>query len=939
MKKGILFFIIQFAILASKAQVTSESLNRIDLAGEWSFAIDSSDIGIAQQWYAKNFPDKIHLPGSMASNNKGYDVTADTKWTGNFSRSDYYTDPSYAPYRKPGNIKVPFWLQPVKYYAGAAWYTRTVTIPSDWKKSHVALFLERCHWETRLWIDGEERGMRNALGAPHEYALDFLSPGKHRISIRIDNRIKDINPGIDAHSISDNTQTNWNGIVGKLYMENRPLIYVSDVQVFPDIEQKKIRIKTTLVNISGNVSTIPVHYAVKNVNFKTKTAQPEQEKMITVQKDSSIIESELSMGDEMQTWDEFHPNVYSLQVNIGNDRKEVMFGMRSFKANGQVFEVNGRRIFLRGTLECAIFPLTGFPPTDTTAWLRIFKIARSYGLNHLRFHSWCPPEAAFEAADKTGFYLSIECSAWATVGDGMPIDEFIYKESEDIVRHFGNHPSFCMMPYGNEPGGKNDTDYLRAFVNYWKEKDSRRLYTTASGWPFIPENDYNVDPNPRIQLWGAGVKSIINSKPPSADYNWDTQLPSHTIPTVSHEIGQWCVYPNFKERKKYTGVLKAKNFDIFYDKLKEHGMANLADSFLLASGKLQVLCYKADIEAALRTPMFAGFQLLSLYDFPGQGTALVGVLDAFWDNKGYVTPAAYKRFCNETVLLARLSKFIYLNNDTLVVPVEVAHFGETSLKKQTPAWSITDQKGNVIAKSRFAETSIPIGTGYQLGVIHQPLNEIKTPAELTLKVTVGAFENSWNIFVYPSQRTTLNKKPIVTQVLTQTILDTLEKGADVLLTIKKGAIKPEMGGDVAVGFSSIFWNTAWTEKQPPHTLGILCNPAHPALKEFPTEYFSDYQWQYAMSHCNAIRLDSVDAKIKPIVRVIDDWFTARPLGLLFECKVGKGRLLVSGIDLLDDEARRPEAKQLRYSLEKYMISKDFQPAVNIMPGALLKLFN
>ncbi len=314
------------------------------------------------------------------------------------------------------------------------------------------------------------------------------------------------------------------------------------------------------------------------------------------------------------------------------------------------------------TLECAAFPKTGYPPTDIAAWLRIFKICRSYGLNHVRFHSWCPPEAAFEAADQTGFYLQVECSSWAnqgaTIGDGTPLDKYIYDESVHIVKTYRNHPSFCMMVYGNEPAGDKHLQYLTDFVNYWKKKDARRLYSTAAGWPVVADNDYNSSPDPRIQAWGAGLQSIINSQPPKSDYNWTAQIAKWKHPTVSHEIGQWCAYPDFKEISKYTGVLKAKNFEIFKDKLQTNGMASLADSFLLASGKLQALCYKADIEAALRTPGFGGFQLLGLYDFPGQGTALVGVLNAFWENKGYITGNGYSQFCNAVVPLAKLPKMV-----------------------------------------------------------------------------------------------------------------------------------------------------------------------------------------------------------------------------------------------------------------------------------------
>jgi hypothetical protein len=495
-----------------------------------------------------------------------------------------------------------------------------------------------------------------------------------------------------------------------------------------------------------------------------------------------------------------------------------------------------------------------------------------------------------------------------------------------------------MMLYGNEPSGDHLKEYLTGFVKYWKQKDSRRLYTTASGWPVIPESDYNSTPDPRIQAWGAGIKSIINAETPSTNYDWFSIISKWPQPTVSHEIGQWCVYPNFKETKKYDGVLKPKNFEIFYDRLKDHHLVSLADSFLYASGKLQVLCYKADIEAALRTKGFGGFQLLDLHDFPGQGTALIGVLDPFWDDKGYVTAKEYSKFCNSTVPLIRTAKLIYENNEVLEAAVEIAHYGSTPLHQITPTWQLQDNSGRVVYSGKLTTTDVPIGNGIKLGQISQSLSAILKPEKLVLQVNVGGYINSWDIFVYPSRHPDINKRIYVTQQLDEKAIAILRNGGKVLLTVKKGAIKANMGGDVVVGFSSIFWNTSWTNNQPPHTLGILCNPKHPALAEFPTDYYSNWEWQDGMRHSNAIRLDSVSNDIKPIVRAIDDWFTARPLGLIFECKAGGGSLLVSGIDLLSEQEKRPEARQLLYSLQAYMNTPSFRPSVPVKTETIKALF-
>jgi hypothetical protein len=960
MKKIFCRSLVFFLMIISTRQLTAQQM--IDLSGDWLFRIDSLDKGEAAHWFDHPLNGHLHLPGSLTTNGIGDPITLQTPWTGEINDSSFFLKPEYAAYRRPGNIKIPFWLQPVKYYKGAAWYQKKITIPAAWKDRYIELFIERAHWETTVWIDGKPAGRQNSLGTPHRYVLsEDLRPGRHTLTIRVDNRIKDVNPGPNSHSISDHTQSNWNGMIGRLNLTARSLLHIAQVQIFPSVDRKEVRTRITLYDGSGPIvgsSTTGIQAPRRALLRLTVSPSkgpglpglPPIEKEITLQGDSTIVEITCPMGKHPLLWDEFHPNLYTLHISVigpggEKDQCKESFGMRAFATKGTQFTINGRPTFLRGTLECAIFPKTGYPPTDLASWMHIFKVCRSYGLNHMRFHSWCPPEAAFRAADQSGFYLQIECSSWAnsgsSVGDGKPLDQYLYEESGRMMNTYGNHPSFCMMAYGNEPSGKHLEKYLNDFVNYWKEKDDRRLYTTAAGWPVIPDNNYNSSPNPRIQQWGQGLKSIINTYPPRGDYDWHDIIAQWQHPTVSHEIGQWCVYPDFKEIPEYTGVLKAKNFEIFQHTIQQHGMGRLADSFLLASGKLQTLCYKADIEAALRTPGFGGFQLLDLHDFPGQGTALVGVLNPFWEDKGYVTGAAYSRFCNAVVPLTRMPRFVYLNNESLEIPVEVANFSSGPLLHITPVWTIKEPSGNTIWQGRLPAADITVGNGQSLGVIRQSLQSLTRPCELQLTVSLGADSNSWDFFVYPAQLPDLKtitgggksigtegrgkEKIIVTPTLDEQALAALHKGGKVLLTLKAGSIRNGEGAEIQAGFSTIFWNTAWTHGQPPHTMGILCDPRHPALAAFPTEYHSNWEWCDAFTHGGPIQLDAVAAGLKPIVRVIDDWVTARPLGLIFECRVGEGKLLVSGIDLLTDAAQRPEARQLLYSLEQYMVSPAFHP--------------
>lgn len=936
MNRVILLAFLLFNLSGLFAQ--NESLS---LSGTWQFKEDPDDKGVSGKWYNSDLKDEVTLPGSMNTNGKGDLVTVNTPWTGSMGNRAWYEGPEYAKYRDPKDTKVVFWLSPDKYYTGAAWYQKKIVVPADWKSKEILLSMERCHWETTLWVDGKLIGSENSLSTPHRYQLSSLAPGEHTFTLRVDNRVKEINPGPDAHSVSDNTQSNWNGVVGRIALEARPKAYISSVRIVPAVKEKKILAEIQIENADKKMlkGTVNLQACLRS---DVSQILPAVTQNCELKKGKNTIQVSYEMGDNLRLWDEFAPYLYTLNVQLdtksGKDEKIEQFGMRELSTQGTQITINGRPVFFRGTLECCIFPETGFPPTDEAEWERIMKTCRAHGLNHLRFHSWCPPKAAFNVADRLGFYLYVECGAWAQIGSGKPIDRFIMDESERIVQEYANHPSFCLFSYGNEPGGEGHQKYLTDFVNHWKAKDRRFLSTTAAGWPAIPENDwhcYYSNPAPRLQGWGEGINSIINSTKPGSKYDWTSRI-SKTHPVISHEIGQWCVYPDLKERSQYTGVLKAKNFDIFEDRLRESGLLSLADSFLLASGKLQTLCYKADIEAALRTKGFGGFQLLDLHDFPGQGTALVGVLNPFWRSKGYVTSQEFSEFCNDIVPLARMERFILNSGETLEAAIEIAQYSAFNLSNARTTWKLTTQDGTLYRSGSFESPVIPTGTLTKVGDIRQKM-EVEIPTCFTLEVSLDNYTNKWHIWVYPDKKEEPADVKVVSR-LDKDALDLLDKGGKVLLTPEFGTLRNEGKDSVVVGFSSIFWNTLWTSNQPPHTLGILCNPNHPALSLFPTAYHSDYQWQDAMSHCNAIPLKKLGMNVQPIVRIIDDWFTARSFGMIVEMKVGNGKLLMCGADLLTDADKRPEARQLVNSLLHYMKSDAFNPEQTVNADAIRGLF-
>ncbi|WP_281336199.1 exo-beta-1,4-galactosidase [Flavobacterium eburneipallidum] len=917
----------------SKAQV-------INLDGNWHFEIDRNDEGVTGKWYNKNLSDNIKLPGSMAEFLKGDEITLKTKWTGSIYDSSFYFIPRLEKYRQPGNIHIPFWLTPARHYVGAAWYQKEVNIPANWKGKHILLRLERAHIETRVWINDKEVGLQNSLVAPHVYDLStFLVAGKQRISIRIDNSIKKINVGPDSHSITDHTQGNWNGIIGKIALEAFSPIYIENVQIYPDLKNRKARVKITINNSTATDFSGKIAISAKSFNsLKSDKTQEIFSKIIVAKSDSKTIELELPFGKGMLTWDEFDPALYNLDVKLVSkeikNSKTIQFGMREFKINGNQFLINGNPVFLRGTVHNCEFPLTGYPATTVEAWEKIYRKIKSYGLNHVRFHSWCPPEAAFIAADKVGLYLQPEGPSWPNhgpkIGLGQPVDQFLYDETTRMAKEYGNYASFTMLSAGNEPAG-NQVKYLNAFVDFWKAKDNRRVYTGMSvggSWPVVPNAEYQSR---------GGVRGLEWKKMPETETDFSSGIAPFKVPFVAHEIGQYCVFPNFEEIQKYTGVYRAKNFEMFRQDLEDHNMANQGKDFLNASGKLQVLCYKGEIEKMLRTPGYAGFQALGLQDFPGQGTALVGVLDAFFDEKGYVTSQEYARFCNSTVPLAKISKFVYTNTETFKAEIALFHSGKTPLKNAIISWTIKNEKGTILAEGNFDPKTYENGNGLFVGNLTFALSEIKEATKLNLEVKVNdtAFVNDWNFWVYPDKKMESSPSIYYTTTLDDKAKEVLNNGGKVFLNASGKVVK---GKEVEMHFLPVFWNTSWFKMRPPHVTGMLIQDKSPAFANFPTSFHSDLQWWEIQNRAQVMNLEDFPTDFRPIIQPIDTWFMNRRLALVFEAQVGKGKIIVSSADLGPNLENKPAAKQLFLSLQNYMNSDQFNPKNQLSLDVIQDIF-
>ena len=909
------------------------------LSGKWAFQIDREDKGVREEWFNKTLNDRINLPGSMPEKLKGDDVTVRTKWTGSLYDSSYYFNPYMEKYRIDGQVKLPFFLTPDKHYVGVAWYQKKVTVPDNWKGERIVLFLERPHIETTVWINHREVGMRNSLCVPHVYDLtSYVTPGKScLVTIRVDNRIKEINVGPDSHSITDQTQGNWNGIVGKIELQSTPEVFFEDIQVYPDLAGKKALVRMKLRASSSAKGEIALSARSFNTNVNHEIAPVYQ--TVTVRKGDNPLEMELPMGQNFLTWDEFSPALYRLTATLKNGKqietKQVQFGMREFTINGKWFYVNGRKTMLRGTVENCDFPLTGYAPMDVASWERVFRICRSYGLNHMRFHSFCPPEAAFIAADLVGFYLQPEGPSWPNhgpkLGNGQPIDKYLMDETIALTKAYGNYASYCMLACGNEPSGRW-VNWVSKFVDYWKATDPRRVYTGASvggSWQWQPHNQYHVKAGARGLTWA--------ERQPESMSDYRAKIDTVKQPYVSHETGQWCVFPDFNEIRKYTGVNKARNFEIFRDILEDNDMSGQAHDFMMASGKLQAICYKHEIEKTLRTPDYAGFQLLALNDYSGQGTALVGVLNVFFEEKGYIDAEKFRRFCSPTVPLARIPKFAYTGDETFHADIEVAHFGVMPLRGARTVYTVKDKYGKVYAHGVVGSGNIPIGNLISLGSVDLKLDAVDTPRKLNLEIRIENTDavNDWDFWVYPARVEPAEGDVYITDTLDERAISVLKQGGKVLIT---AAGKVSYGKEVVQYFTPVFWNTSWFKMRPPHTTGIFLNEYHPLFKEFPTEYHSNLQWWELLNKAQVMQFTNFPGNFQPIVQSIDTWFISRKLGVLFEANVLNGKLMMTSMDITSQPEKRVVARQMYKAILDYMNSDSFRPSATVSLEQVQELF-
>ena len=959
----LLFVAGALVLSASLCSATSMSLE-----GVWRCAFDPGDSGEKAQWFNQKLPIPLKLPGTLQGQGIGYPIMTNTPWVLSLYDRYWYLRDDYKNYIEVNKVKVPFLSQPQRHFIGVVWYQRDIEIAQNQTGRRFALTLERPHWETTVWIDSRKIGSDRSLVAPHVYDLGTLTPGRHQLTIRVDNRmIMPYRP--DAHSVSDSLGASWNGIVGRIELTDTNRVWIDSVQVFPNMELRSMRIKVRIGNqtgISGS-GTVVAMWPDTGVAPATWT------------EDGGTAEIEVPIRHDMEAWNEFKPKLYPLRILLRagdtEDYYDLKVGLRELKAAGKDFVLNGRPINFRGTHSGGDFPLTGYPPTDVAYWKKLFETCKKWGLNHMRFHSWAPPEAAFEAADLVGFYLQPEPGMWNEISPGTPMERMLYDETDRMIKAYGNHPSFMLLSASNEPKGKWQ-DALSKWVEHYRVEDPRRLYTTGTGHT-EREVEKLTEGTDYLAIQRI-AQQMLRRESGWFGRDYAASLVDINLPVISHEVGQWAAYPDYSVIDKFKkAYLQPSNFEIFRDSMKAHGLLEKNWHFHYNSGKFQLAAYKEEIEANLRTPGLGGFQLLDLHDYLGQGTALVGLLDAFWEPKAYVKAEDFKQFCNATVPLARLRQRVFTTAEAFDVDVELAHFGPEPIERGLAVWKIV----GTTLKGEWPARTIPIGKNFPLGKINFDLLKLGGPAEYKLEVTVAPesmfnpvtrtiiqgstavkgetyFVNDWNFWVYPAEGPEEQERRGATPGVDPENDCAESRNPEVLVTSSWDEAEAKLAAGGRVLFSvrnsdldwtsppldgvPVFWNRlmnpAWSRM-----LGIFVDykpgiKKYKMLSRFPTSSHFDWQWAQVIQNVRAVNLDRLPPELEPVVWAIDDWNRNYKLGVLFEAAVGEGKLLVSAIDVSNPNSGSPVARQLRYALWKYARSDCFQPNVYVSPEQMRSLF-
>ena len=889
---------------------------KISLNGHWQVQIDDGKTYDAQ------------LPGTLDTNKIGYKETGAKSW-----HPDVTLENEKMISGEEDIIGTRFTRKHT--FEGAATFIKKIDYtPTAGKRVFLEVERGRC---LKLFVDGQAipNFTPPSISTPHIFEVTGLLTGNNELKLISDNSY----PGLPRDAIvyssaaTDETQTNWNGMIGYIQLREEESVFLSNIRIYPKNDTITIHFEVASNITYDGTITVESDALVSPVSLDLSLETGIQE---------FVIEN-LPLHPAVKKWDEFEGNLYELTASLTDfGTKTETFGIRDFGSNERGrLTINDRVFFVRSETNCAVFPKTGHPPMTVSEWKEILKIYQSYGVNLMRFHSHCPPKAAFIAADEIGMMMHPELSHW-NPRDAFESDEsFAYYQTEliQIVKYLANHPSFVMFAFGNELWASElGHRRMQQMLGDIKLTDATRLFANGSNNHYGEIGcDLGSDFSSLMKFYDrhlraaspgqneAGkIEGFINGKYPNSKENFDDAMKAlretYQKPVFGFEVGQFEILPDFEEINDFNGVVMPENYKLIKENVEKLGYMPKWKQYVEATGNLSLICYRAEVEAALRTESFSGLSLLGLQDFPGQGTALVGMLNAHLQPKPYpfAGPEKFAAFFTPQLPLVLLLKYTFENTESLIAEIKLANYGKQELHGNLQC---TLQGRNFEFSQEMTNMTAPVGTLTTVGTLKIPLGAIKEATRLDLTVAIGNIKNTYPIWVYPAATPICPPSVYETTTLNEQTLAILEKGETVYLCPPSTAecLPQSIQGQ----FSTDFWSVG-TFKNQPGGMGLLIDKEHPLFATFPTETHTNWQW-WLVANQRAVILPE---PMETIITQLDSYAYLRPMTMLMECRIGNGKLLFSTMGLQDLQ-QYPEARGLLGSIYTYLASEAFKPVQKI----------
>lgn len=877
----------------------------ISLEGLYHYKTDYDDLGLKEKWYnSLDYEGNIILPGSTVEDKIG------TKLNESLELSKDSVQNLRAKYS----------------YIGPMWYSKKVFIPNEYKGKEIILFLERVMMHSMVWINSNFAGQFASFSVPHKFNITKLIKCgcENTITIRVDNR--DIYKIMNySSSYTEETQTIWNGIVGEMSLQIKNKVNIEKINVFPRIDTNEIEVEI-LTNNSSNKNDYKVKITVDGFD-------EEQANAVILDFDEKLTINYKFQG-KVTLWNEFNPYLYTLNCSILEDdkvldTKSIQFGMREIKRKGKYIYLNGERIFLRGTLDCCIYPLTGYPPTDVKSYEKIFNTLKEYGLNHVRFHSWCPPESAFLAADKCGIYVQAEGPIWlddyfCEIGSYAEHYDFFPKEAKRIIDNYSNHPSFMIFSNGNEIRG--DFSLLKYIISNIN-KDKQVLYTLTTNWDREVSNLDDVLIAQSFDNIGVRGQYFLDDMVNRCDLNFDKAVSKRNLPIISHEVGQYSVYPDVRDIYKFTGNLRPINFESIKYDLENKNLMGDIDKFVYASGSLAANLYKDDIESSLKTKDLSGVQLLGLSDFTGQGTATVGLLNVFLENKHIIDATTFRNFFGPVVILINTEKRIYSTLEDLKFEILISNYSNYVLIDKTINYKLYDDI-EVLFSGHIKTTNIAKNTLVKLkDIITIPLNTINKNTSLKLEIEIQdtTCRNSWNLWIYTDNIN--NTKKIIHSK--KEFIDCINNKEDCIVYLNsrnsKGLRKNK--------YFPCFWSPVHFETSDPN--GLYIDNSSDLFNDFPTSNYGDYEWKSIIEDSEIINVDSFYKQVDNIAQIVPNFFHNERSSIIFTSKIKNSRVVFTTINFDDIYNKNIEIQALYSSIVNNLYKMNVKSSMELKKAAEL----